>query len=397
MKLNPRRLSATLAALALTGALVAAPLPALAETIAVDESTQIPAETPADSAPETPAEVAPETPAEVAPETPAEDPTLTAPDDAPVETPVDPAPEAPSADEAPAEPAVDAPLEPQEAPVAPAAVVDGLGFTIDRAWIDPTVVNGSGRPFFSATMNFPPIDAGVHTVAHGTAPSGLATASHCQIARPADGVTGVTCEFLGTVTPGDSTVTIRVRSEGGHDYSASVPVTMCPLTGCSPLFEVTAVQAESIEVCPDEQLAGSFVYDFNVAWNASGAALGEEAPEGLTLDAGSVRDGGAFSIAGVVSEPGEYSIPIVVTDEFGVEHSTSVAVTITEPVPGVCGVALEEEEEPGPQPEAAPELAHTGIDATSGVNLAAFALVLVLAGALAAQRSARERSGLSIR
>ena len=126
----------------------------------------------------------------------------------------------------------------------------------------------------------------------------------------------------------------------------------------------------AIETCPGEAFALEGAFDFNVAWNASGASLGDDAPAGLTLTATGVRDGSAFRLTGALTEPGAQSIPIVVTDEFGVDHETSVLVTVASPSPTTSGA-----------------LASTGAVSGSALIAGLGALLLVFAGIVARQRS----------
>jgi hypothetical protein len=323
-----RRPRASLATLAILGALIALPAPALAATTEAPEPT--PAAT--DAAPTD------------APTPPAEEPSTT-PAAAPSPTP------SPTGSPAPAR------------------------FTVERAWADPTVLSPDGNPTVSATMVFPPIDPAVFAVAQGNVPLGLSDSVHCTVSRPENGTSTIRCEFLGTPRPGDSTLSIRVRSEAGDDYSASIPVTMCPLTGCSPLFEVTATQTATIETCPDESFTLTGAFDFNLPWNAIGAALADDAPDGVTLTATGVRDGSAFAVGGALTEPGEQSIPIIVTDEFGVGHATTVDVTVSSPSPTLCS-----------------SLAATGAAPVSATALGVAALALLAAGVIGLQYS-RARSG----
>ncbi len=341
------------------GAAISLPSPALADDLA--ETSPPSAEQPTTDAP-------PYDPAPTEPADPDVDPSV---DPGTADTP-EPDPTA----EPPADPPADDSIasgeggDPTPAPQA-AAVVDGVGFTVDHAWIDPRVLNTNGRPSVSVTMVFPAIDPSVHTVAHGSAPSGLAQISHCSITRPEEGTTTITCDFLGDIRPGESTITARIRSEAGHDYQATVPVTMCLLTGCSPLFEVAAVQEAAISACPSAAFTVEGVFDFNVAWNATAAAVGAGAPAGLSLTADGLRDGSSFRLAGVIDQPGEVSIPIVVTDEFGSTHETRVLVTVLSPGTPPC-----------------PSLAATGASVISpAVGLGAIAMLL--AGILGLQLAGR--------
>lgn len=265
-------------------------------------------------------------------------------------------------------------LQPAATP-SPTPTTGASGFTIDHAWVDPTIVDSSGDSWFSATFDFPPIPDGVHSVVHASAPSGLATLVHCQIARPANGTTTVTCVFRGTRIPGDTTLLVSVRSEEGHNYSGALPVTMCPLSGCSPLFEVAATTAAAVETCPGEVFSVDGSFDFNVPWNASGASLGVSAPGGLSFSATGVRDGSSFRLMGSFSEPGAQTIPIIVTDEFGVDHQTSVLVTVASPNPAQCG-----------------SLAATGVSSNNAAMIALAALVLGVAGALGLQQARARRT-----
>lgn len=257
-------------------------------------------------------------------------------------------------------------------PAAAEAVTD-LTFAVGTAWMDPTQGDSLGRPYFAVPFTFPPYPEGLGVVANSRSTREFGFAAECEFTRfvPAAGEGELTCTLVDDLEPANHELIVNLRSDRSANYQARLFIELCPLTGCSPLFSVAAVQAAAIEVCPGDAFSGSFTYDFNLPWNASGAALGPGAPAGVTLDAGSVRDEGAFSIAGSLTAPGEQSIPIIVTDEFGGEHATAVTVTVRNAATVACGM-----------------LAATG-PSPLGPPAAVAALALLLAGALALHRARR--------
>ncbi|WP_439564457.1 hypothetical protein [Microcella sp.] len=250
---------------------------------------------------------------------------------------------------------------------AAAEAVTDLTFAVGTAWMDPTQGDSLGRPYFAVPFTFPPYPEGLGVVANSRSTREFGFAAECEFTRfvPAAGEGELTCTLVDDLEPANHELIVNLRSDRSANYQARLFIELCPLTGCSPLFSVAAVQAAAIEVCPGDAFSGSFTYDFNLPWNASGAALGPGAPAGVTLDAGSVLDGGAFSIAGSLTAPGEQSIPIIVTDEFGGEHPTAVTVTVRDAATVACGM-----------------LAATG-PSPLGPPAAVAALAVLLGGALA--------------
>lgn len=273
----------------------------------------------------------------------------------------------------------------------PAAAVDDMSFEVSTAWLDPSRVDAFDRRYFSVRFTFPPYDEGVGVAATSKASREFAFVSDCVFTgfAPTAGEGELTCTLLDEPAPEAHQLVANLKGDRAAVYDAYLAIEVCPSTGCSPLFALAATPAEPITVCAGESFGRALAYDFNLDWNASGATLGDEAPIGVSFDAGSVRDGGTFSIAGGLSEPGEYGIPIIVTDEFGGEHTTSVSVTAAGAASEACAAVSND--------DPAPELADTGADAASSVRLATVALMLALAGALAVRRAARAQRGLSIR
>lgn len=256
---------------------------------------------------------------------------------------------------------------------ATAEAVTDLTFAVGTAWMDPTQGDSLGRPYFAVPFTFPPYPEGLGVVADSKSTREFGFAAECEFTRfvPAAGEGELTCTLVDDLEPAEHELMVYLKSDRSANYQARLFIELCPLTGCSPLFSVAAVQTAAIEVCPGDALALAATYDFNLPWNASGAALGTGAPAGVTLDAGAVRDGGAFSIAGSITEPGEQSIPIVVTDEFGGEHATAVTVTVRDAATVACGM-----------------LAATG-PSPLGPPAAVAALAVLLGGALALHRARR--------
>lgn len=223
---------------------------------------------------------------------------------------------------------------------ASAAAVTDLTFAVGTAWMDPTQGDSLGRPYFAVPFTFPPYPEGVGVVPYSKSTREFGFAADCEftVFVPTAGEGELTCTLVDDLEPARHELIVNLKSDRSANYEARLFIELCPPTGCSPLFSVTAVQTEAIELCPGDALALTAAYDFNLAWNASGAALGAGAPAGLAFDAGSVRDGGAFRISGSLSEPGEQSIPIVVIDEFGGEHPTTVTVTVRDADSVACGM-----------------------------------------------------------
>lgn len=253
---------------------------------------------------------------------------------------------------------------------------EGSTVTPAHAWVDPTHPNDNGRVWFSVDFHFPFPDT--HWVTHASAPRLTDGVTHCNLTRDnALEIATLQCQAVGTAVPAELTTTVGVRSEGGDNFAFTVPVTVCPLTGCSDLFEL-GLGVTSWEVCPGEDLSGQepVEYIFNVAWNPGEVRVGSLASAGG--DAAFVSEppaNGSLLIArGSLQNPGTYPVPVTITDEFGGEHTATLDITVK--TAAACG-----------------QLAATGsaLDRTAGIAAGTLALIALGAVALVAagRRSAR--------
>ncbi|MDO7882617.1 hypothetical protein [Antiquaquibacter soli] len=210
-------------------------------------------------------------------------------------------------------------------------------------WVDPTVgLEFDVEFFFTIPTSF--------WVLHAQAPVLFDrnvghSVTHCQVAKTATGAT-FTCDTLGDApaAPGDYSATIAVRSEGGDNYSLTAPITVCPLTGCSPEFDVELVSGDATEepaaweTCAGADLTelGSVAYAFNVPWNADAVELSGvvgsagDAPDAEVVPIGGAAAGDGFSLEGTIATPGEYTVTATITDEFGGEHTAELPLTVAD-------------------------------------------------------------------
>lgn len=243
---------------------------------------------------------------------------------------------------------------------------EGSTVTPAHAWVDPTHPNDNGRVWFSVDFHFPFPDT--HWVTHASAPRLTDGVTHCNLSRDTDlEIATLACEAIGTAIPAELTTSMAVRSEGGDNFGWTVPVTVCPLTGCSDLFELELANA-SWEVCPGEDLSSQepVEYIFNVAWNPGEVRVGSLADAGgdATFVSEQPANGALLAARGSLQNPGTYAVPVTITDEFGGEHTAPLDITVKSAA--ACG-----------------QLAATGAALDGAAGVAAGMLALIGFGAAA--------------
>lgn len=260
-------------------------------------------------------------------------------------------------------------------------------------WIDPT----DGLDF-SVEYFVDPMPEGAWVVG-ATAPNLVKPDSghsviQCTVAKTPTGAT-LSCAVLGEFEPkeGNAGVArVRFTVEGIEYVLMDVPIVICPPTGCASYFEL-ALAESSMTVCAGEDLAAvePNSYVFNVPWNAQLAQLGTiDGDPGADWEFLSAppADGSVFEFRGWFSNPGEYTLPITVTDEFGTPHTAELELIVED-----CGPAA------SPTAAPAPRLAATGTDHLGrmlplAVGLGAAGLGAVgLAFLIAATRLTRRAEG----
>ncbi len=248
---------------------------------------------------------------------------------------------------------------------------DGASHSPVHVWVDPTQPDVNGDYTWSATIHMPPLVG--RAVVHAQAPAFVDGPVHCQAPRPEDG--GVlTCVGTGAPIPGEYDVAVELKQEGGPGYSWSIPVTVCPLTGCSDLFSLS-ISPSPIVIWANPTITDQTFgfYNFNVDWNALEVRIpnlvdahGAEAP-GIHDPVSELPGNGAkFGYRGTFTTPGTYFMTVTVVDEFGGEHSADVTVRVC--TPEACADLL--------------TLPDTGIDTVAFVAIGAFAAVAIVAGVL---------------
>lgn len=277
---------------------------------------------------------------------------------------------------------------------AEAIVITGDDMTVSPAhvWADPAVGGPGGPATFGVDIRFPvePTLAWVATVSLPKLSDGVTS---CPVAPDATGLR-ILCTITGTTTPGDVVMVVefksakpdpdapRVVSVGG---SLAIPLTVCPSTGCSALYDLALTPSEAV-VCAGSDLAEAALarYEFGLPWNAVSAVLGAVPglPAGsLALTGAAPVDGAVVPLAGTVAVPGSYRVPISVTDEFGGVHESALTLDVVDARSARCL-----------------ELAETGGHAEQLVGAALAALVLgllLLQGGRAARRPRALSSGRS--
>ncbi len=199
-----------------------------------------------------------------------------------------------------------------------------------HTWVDPTHPNDNGRVWFNVDFHFPFPDT--HWVSHASAPRLTDGVTHCQLVKDTPNeILTFRCEATGTAAPGELSSTVQIRSEGGDNFAWTVPITVCPLTGCSDLFELSLSET-SWEVCPGEDLASlePVEYLFNVDWNAAEVRVGSLAAAGgdPAFFSGPPANGSTLTATGSLQNPGSYPVDVTLTDEFGADHTATIDVTV---------------------------------------------------------------------
>jgi hypothetical protein len=156
-----------------------------------------------------------------------------------------------------------------------AAVADspGVSHSPQHVWVDPTQRNIDGDYEWSFRINMPEVTE--QAVISATAVQFTTGVVSCQAPEPVDG--GIlSCVGTGDAIPGDYTVDVELRVLAGTLYTWEVPLTVCPLSGCSDLFSLT-ISPDPMVIWANptitEQTYGQ--YDFNVDWNADEVKLDE--------------------------------------------------------------------------------------------------------------------------
>lgn len=255
-----------------------------------------------------------------------------------------------------------------------AAVADspGVSHSPQHVWVDPTVRNVDGDYEFSFIVNMPEVTE--PAVMSGTAPQFTTGPVNCQAPEPIDG-DELSCVGQGNAVPGEYTVGLELRVVSGVLHTWSVPLTVCPLTGCSDLFSLT-ISPNPMVIWANptitEQTYGQ--YDFNIAWNPFEVridelrdAQGNVAPGVYDPRSEIPGDGSKFAYAGTFTVPGYYYGTITMIDEFGGEHDAPYTVRVC--TPETCADLL--------------ALPDTGIDTVGIAALAAFAVLATASGVFA--------------
>ena len=155
-------------------------------------------------------------------------------------------------------------------------------------------------------------------------------------------------------------------------YTWQVPLTVCPLTGCSDLFSLT-ISPDPVVVWANpniyEQTSGT--YTFNTDWNPLEVriddlvdAQGNPAPGIYDVKSERPGNGRKFVYAGTFTQPGYYYSTVTMSDEFGGEHEAPFTVRVC--TPELCRDLL--------------ELPSTGVDAGAVSVVGGSALATLAAG-----------------
>ena len=259
----------------------------------------------------------------------------------------------------------------------PAYAVDAPYFETPHVWINPPT---------NANTSFSVVFQGFTTLPGATVVSGLAPAyrpasgstpllTACTLPT-ATGVSPFSCRTDNNpsvpVAPGEYSTAVIISNDQNSvvtHRTYTLPITVCD-GACSSLFDFTVVPG-TLRYLVDSpvQAAGRGVLDFNVAWNASSLGIGEvtnsagvTAPGTYSAIAEMVQDGSAFEFQGTFTQPGVYSFPVSVVDEFNVTHVQTVPLIVCADENCMQGI---------------PTLASTGVKES---NVAGLSLLLVAAG-----------------
>jgi LPXTG-motif cell wall-anchored protein len=209
-----------------------------------------------------------------------------------------------------------------------------VSHTPQHVWVDPTVRNADGNYEWSFRINLPEVTE--QAVIGATAVQFTNGVVHCQAPQPVDG--GIlTCEGTGDAIPGDYTVDVELRVLAGTLYTWEVPLTVCPLTGCSDLFSFTVSPNPIVIWAGDTRethIGGT--YNFNVLWNFGEIKFLDDLRDAQGIVAAGLydplsepaKDGAQFGYRGYFTQPGYYSSTVIVLDEFGGEHSADFTVRV---------------------------------------------------------------------
>ena len=240
-----------------------------------------------------------------------------------------------------------------------------------HVWIDPTQPNADGNYEFVATIHMP--EPTGHSVIHAQTGTFTTGPIHCQAPAAEDGGQ-ISCEGTGDPIPGEYLIVMDMKSEGPEEFDWTIPLTVCPLTGCSDLFSLT-VTPDPIVVWanPDiyEQTYGT--YTFNTDWNAVEVKMEDHLLDAQGNPAPGIHDplseppanGAHFGYRGQFTKPGFYYSTVTLIDEFGGEHETPFTVRVC--TPELCRDLL--------------ELPSTGVD-TRAVTVAGGSALAVLAAGI---------------
>ena len=238
-----------------------------------------------------------------------------------------------------------------------------------HVWVDPTQRNVDGNYEWSFSIHLPEITEAA--VVSGSAPQFTTGVVTCQAPDPVDGST-LSCVGQGDAIPGEYTVDVELRVLAGVLYTWQVPLTVCPLTGCSDLFSLT-ITPDPIVVWANpniyEQTYGT--YTFNTDWNPSEVKIddlvdahGNPAPGIFDPISEPPANGHKFGFRGTFTQPGYYYSTVTMVDEFGGEHPAPITVRVC--TPELCRDLL--------------ELPSTGVDAAAFIGAGGSALAVLAAG-----------------
>jgi hypothetical protein len=221
-----------------------------------------------------------------------------------------------------------------QAAAPPGPPPEGSYLSPAHTWVDPTNLNDDDEMWFQSRFYFTFPEDGVQWVVSSSAPAFTTGTVHCSLVKDAPGqFVLVSCTGAGDPVVGDITMTVRMRSEAGDNFAWTIPITVCPLTGCSPLFSLELANA-SWEVCPGEDLESldPVEYVFNTDWNpdevridtAALAAAGGDP----TFVSGPPANGSLLGARGSLQVSGDYVVPVTITDGFGGEHTADLDITV---------------------------------------------------------------------
>jgi len=214
-----------------------------------------------------------------------------------------------------------------------------------HVWVDPTQRNVDGNYEWSFSIHMPEITEAA--VVSGSAPQFTTGVVTCLAPDPVDGST-LSCVGQGDAIPGEYTVDVELRVLAGVLYTWQVPLTVCPLTGCSDLFSFT-VSPDPIVVWANpeiyEQTWGT--YNLNIDWNPVEIKMEDNILDAQGNPVPGIHDpiseppanGAHFGYRGQFTKPGYYYSTVTLIDEFGGEHEAPFTVRVC--TPELCRDLLE--------------------------------------------------------